>query len=98
MGVSRENTILLSKHTVHKVETSYLPEVSYEALLAAAGFDVYSWQEYNISRSYAQVPTDWIGRVFLYINTWQVQVSDIRGFEKGKSARSFVYDLQPLLD
>jgi len=41
MGADRENIILLSKHTTHKVDTSYLPELPYNAMLAAAGFDVF---------------------------------------------------------
>jgi hypothetical protein len=97
MGADRENIILLSKHTVHKVDTSYLPELPYQALLATAGFDVYRRQEYFIPRSYAQVPPDWIGLVFPYINTWQVQVNNTWGYDKGKSARSFVNNLLPHL-
>jgi hypothetical protein len=41
MGADRENIILLSKHTTHKVDTSYLPELPYTAMLAFAGFDVF---------------------------------------------------------
>jgi hypothetical protein len=41
MGADRENIILLSKHTTHRVDTSYLPELPYKAMLAASGFDVY---------------------------------------------------------
>jgi hypothetical protein len=41
LGVDRESIILLSKHTVHKVDASYLPELPYNALLAYAGFDVF---------------------------------------------------------
>jgi hypothetical protein len=45
MGADRENIILLSKHTQQKVDTSYLPELPYTAMLAAAGFDVYRREE-----------------------------------------------------
>jgi len=95
MGADRENIILLSKHTVHRVDQSYMPELPYQTLLATAGFDIYRREEYFIPRSYAQVPSDWIGRVFPYINTWQVQVNSTWGYDKGKSARSFVNDLLP---
>ncbi len=33
MGAERENIILLSKHTTHRVHTSYLPELPYKAML-----------------------------------------------------------------
>jgi len=36
MGADRENIILLSKHTVHKVDFSYMPELPYQTLLENA--------------------------------------------------------------
>jgi hypothetical protein len=41
MGAHSENINLLSKHTTHKVDSSYLPELPYNAMLAATGFDVF---------------------------------------------------------
>jgi hypothetical protein len=34
MGAGCKNIILLSKHTTHKVDTSYLPKLLYNAMLA----------------------------------------------------------------
>ena len=48
MGADRENIILLSKHTTHKVDTSYLPELPYQAMLATSGFDVFWREDYYI--------------------------------------------------
>ena len=97
LGADRENIVLLSKHTVYKVDTSYLPELPYNAMLACAGFDVYRRQEYFIPRSYAQVPTAWISKIFPYINLWRSQVHDRRGFDKGDSAKAFVNSVLPHL-
>jgi hypothetical protein len=97
MGADRENIILLSKHTVHKVDNSYLPELPYQAMLAAAGFDIYTRQEYFVPRTYAQVPPEWIGRIFPYIDTWKIQVNETWGYDKGKAAKSFVNCLLPHL-
>jgi hypothetical protein len=71
MGADRENIILLSKHTPHKVDTSYLPELPYAAMLASAGFDVFRREEYYIPRSYVDVPTEWINKIFPML--WQRQ-------------------------
>lgn len=95
LGADRENIILLSKHTTHKVDTSYLPELPYNALLACAGFDVFRRQEYYIPRSYAQVPTAWHGRIFPYLQRWQSQVNDMREYDKGMSAKTFVNYILP---
>ncbi len=65
MGADRENIILLSMHTTHRVDTSYLPEPPYNAMLACTGFDVFWRDEYYIPRSYAQIPTEWIIKFFL---------------------------------
>jgi hypothetical protein len=89
--------VLLSKHTVYKVDTSYLPEFPYNALLACAGFDVYRHQEYFVPRSYAQVPTASISKIFPYINLSRLQVHDMRGFDKGDSAKAFVNNVLPHL-
>jgi hypothetical protein len=53
LGADRENIILLSKHTTHQVDTSYLPKLPYKALLACAGFDVFKREEYFIPRLYS---------------------------------------------
>lgn len=97
MGASREDIILLSKHTVHKVDTSYMPELPYQPMLASAGFDIYRREEYFLPRSYVQVPPSWFVNVFPYINLWKTQVYEMRGFDKGKSAKTFVNDLLPHL-
>ena len=81
MGADRENIILLSKHTTHRNDTSYLPELPYNAMLACAGFDVFRREEYYIPRSYAEVPSGWIEKVFPYLNTWRVQVNELWGYE-----------------
>jgi len=57
LGADRENIILLSKHTTHKVDTSYLPELPCKAVFAWLAFDLFSWEEYIIPRSYIQVPS-----------------------------------------
>jgi hypothetical protein len=41
LGADRESIILLSKHTVHKVDASHLPEIPYNAMFVFAGFDVF---------------------------------------------------------
>jgi hypothetical protein len=97
MGADRENIILLSKHTTHKVDTSYLPELPYQAMLATSGFDVFQREEYYIPRSYARVPSEWISNIFPHINTWREQVNDIWGFDKGLAAKNFVNLLLPYL-
>jgi len=97
LGADRENIILLSKHTVHKVDTSYLPELPYNAMLACAGFDVFRRQQYYIPRSYAQVPQEWHSRIFPYLNQWQMQVNGLRAYDKGKSAKTFVNFVLPHL-
>lgn len=97
MGADRENIILLSKHTTHKVDTSYLPELPYTAMLACAGFDVFRRQEYYIPRSYAKVPEGWISQIFPYLNTWKQHVNETWGYDKGMSAKSFVNTLLPFL-
>jgi hypothetical protein len=97
MGADRENIILLSKHTTHKVDTSYLPELPYKAMLAASGFDVYRREEYFIPRSYMQVPQNWVVNIFPYIDRWRTQVNQMRGYDKGPSAKSFVNALLPHL-
>jgi hypothetical protein len=96
MGAYRENIILLSKHTAHKVDT-YLLELPYKAMLAAAGFDVYQQKEHFIPRSYVQVPPNWVVNVFPYINMWTSQVNQMQGYDKGPSAKSFVKKLLPHL-
>ena len=95
MGADRENIILLSKHTTHKVDTSYLPELPYSAMLSSAGFDVFRRQEYHIPRSYAKVPEGWITKIFPYLNTWRQHVNEMLGYDKGMSAKSFVNTLLP---
>ena len=97
MGADRENIILLSKHTTHKVDTSYLPELPYTAMLASAGFDVFRRQEYYIPRSYAKVPEGWITQIFPYLNLWRQHVNETWGYDKGMSAKNFVNTLLPFL-
>lgn len=97
MGADRENIILLSKHTVQKVDTSYLPELPYSAMLAAAGFDVYRREEYYIPQSYIQVPDEWIQLIFPWITRWQHQVLNLHDFDKGDAAKVFVFDLLPFM-
>ncbi len=97
MGADRENIILLSKHTTHKVDTSYLPELPYQAMLATSGFDVFRREEYYIPRSYAKVPTGWSHKIFPYLNTWREQVNDLWGYDKGLAAKNFVNSLLPFL-
>jgi len=46
---------------------------------------------------YVQVPPSWFVNVFPYINLWKTQVYEMRGFDKGKSAKTFVNDLLPHL-
>ena len=71
LGADRENIILLSKHTTHKVDTSYLPELPYKAMLACAGFNVFRHEEYYIPRSYIKVPDSWINKIFPFLDTWR---------------------------
>jgi hypothetical protein len=97
MGADRENIILLSKHTTHRVDTSYLPELPYNAMLACAGFDVFRREEYYLPRSYAQVPAGWIDKVFPYLNTWREQVNEVWGYDKGLAAKKFVNFMLPFL-
>lgn len=70
MGADREKIILLSKHTTQKVDTSCLPELPYQAMLAVSGFDIYQREEYFIPRSYVQVPPSWVAHVFPEIDMW----------------------------
>ena len=95
LGADRENIILLSKHTTHKVDTSYLPELPYKAMLACSGFDVFRREEYYIPRSCIQVPPHWIQKIFPHSVSWKEQVNDIWGFDKGSAAKNFVYKLLP---
>jgi len=97
LGADRENIILLSKHTTQRVDMSYLPELPYQAMLACAGYDVYRRQEYFLPRSYAQVPPCWINKIFPYLNLWRSQVLEMRGYDKGASAKSFVNNVLPHL-
>jgi hypothetical protein len=95
LGADRENIILLSKHTTHKVDTSYLPELPYNAMLACAGFDVFRRQEYYIPRSYAKVPLEWHSLIFPYLHHWKEQVNELHFYDKGSSARNFVNHVLP---
>jgi hypothetical protein len=97
MGADRENIILLSKHTTHKVDTSYLPELPYAAMLASAGFDVFRHEEYYIPRSYVDVPTEWINKIFPMLDRWRHQVNHVMQYDKGDAARDFVNNLLPFL-
>ena len=97
MGADRENIILLSKHTTHKVDTSYLPELPYNAMLAAAGFDVFRREEYYIPRSYVDVSPEWIPKIFPWINRWQHQVNNLLDYDNGDAAKDFVNNLLPFL-
>jgi hypothetical protein len=59
-------------------------------MLACAGFDVFRREEYYLPRSYAQVPAEWIDKVFPYLNTWREQVNEVWGYDKGLAAKKFV--------
>jgi hypothetical protein len=98
MGADRENIILLSKHTQHKVDTSYLPELPYSAMSATAGFDVYRREEYYIPRSYVSVPTEWVEKIFPWISRWRHQVLNSHMHDKGDAAKVFVLDLLPFME
>lgn len=95
LGADRENIILLSKHTTHKVDTSYLPELPYKAMLACAGFDVFRREEYFIPRSNIQVPVNWIHKVFPKLSTWEQQVNETWGYDNGLAAKNFVNNTLP---
>lgn len=97
LGADRENIILLSKHTTQRVDTSYLPELPYQAMLAAAGFDVFRGEEYYIPRSYAAAPVEWIDDIFPFYGTWKHQVNNIMGYDKGAAALNFVNQLLPFM-
>jgi hypothetical protein len=95
LGVDRENIIHLSKHTVHKIDNSYLPELSHKAMLACAGFDVFQKEEYFIPQSYTQVPVQWISKIFPHTEVWKNQVNNNINYDNGSAARNFVYHLLP---
>jgi hypothetical protein len=97
LGADRENIILLSKHTTHKVDTSYLPQLPYQAMLACAGFDVFNREEYYIPRSYIQVPDTWINKIFPFLELWKEQVNNDYRYDNGLAARNFVNHLLPFL-
>jgi hypothetical protein len=81
LGADRENIILLSKHTTHRVDTSYLPELPYKAMLACAGFDVFRREEYFIPRSYITVPVGWINILFPQLELWKNQVNNLLDYD-----------------
>jgi len=95
LGADRENIILLSKHTVHKIDNSYLPELPHKAMLACAGFDVFRKEEYFIPRSYIQVPVQWISKIFPHMDYWKNQVTNNFNYDNGLAAKNFVYHLLP---
>jgi hypothetical protein len=97
LGADRENIILLSKHSTHKVDTSYLPQLPYQAMLASSGFDVFRREEYYIPRSYIQIPDGWIRKIFPFLEVWKEKVNDDYMSDNGMAARNFVNHLLPFL-
>jgi hypothetical protein len=42
-----------------------------------------------------QVPFSWIHKVFHYLSTWEKQVNDTWGYDKGMAAKNFVNETLP---
>ena len=85
----KEDIILMSKHSTEKVDNSYLPEFTPRGLHAGAGFE--AKKAYVISRGNLTYPSEWVNKLFPYLQTWQKQTIDILGYDNGSAANNFLH-------